>query len=136
MQDYSSTTSTVPTDRSVTCAICGALADERETVSLWADDHDPTPPSNRQTIAMLPDGEAHTECFQRVADDPVLVPEDALDIIMAFLRRDEHLRSHADEDDPDCYAHASEEAIKREIELFSEGQHDTVTLTTPLPDDL
>ncbi|MFP9192772.1 DEAD/DEAH box helicase [Natrialbaceae archaeon A-CW1-1] len=46
------------------------------------------------------------------------------------------IESHIDEDDPDCYANASEEAIKREIELFSEGQHDTVTLTTPLPSDV
>jgi hypothetical protein len=98
MQDYSSTASTVPTDRSVTCAICGGVADERETVSLWAEDHEPTPTSNRQTVAMLAVGEAHTECFQRVADDPVLVPEDALDTIMEFLRWDEHLLSHVNAD--------------------------------------
>ena len=99
MPDQPSTASTVPTDRSVTCAICGALADERETISLWADDHDPSPTNNRTLVAMLPDGEAHTECFQRVADDPILVPEAALDIIMAFLRRDDHLLSHVNADD-------------------------------------
>jgi hypothetical protein len=99
MEDNSADSSTVPATHSVTCAICGALADERETTSLWADDYDATPTSNRQTVAMLPDGEAHTECFQRVADDPVLVPKEALDIIMEFLRRDEHLFSHVNADD-------------------------------------
>jgi hypothetical protein len=53
-----------------------------------------------------------------------------------WLTSEDQIESHVDEDDPDCYANASEEAIKREIELFSEGQHDTVTLTTPLPSDL
>jgi hypothetical protein len=53
-----------------------------------------------------------------------------------WLTSEDQIESHVDEDDPDCYANASEEAIKREIELFSEGQHDTVTLTTPLPDNL
>jgi len=53
-----------------------------------------------------------------------------------WLTSEDQIESHVDEDDPDCYANASEEAIKREIELFSEGQHDTVTLTTPLPGDL
>jgi hypothetical protein len=50
-----------------------------------------------------------------------------------WLTSEDQIESHVDEDDPDCYANASEEAIKREIELFSEGQHDTVTLTTTLP---
>jgi hypothetical protein len=99
MQHQPSTASTVPTDRSVTCAICGALADERETISLWADDYDPAPTSNRNLVAMLPDGEAHSDCFQRVADDPILVPEAALDIIMEFLRRDDHLLGHVNADD-------------------------------------
>jgi hypothetical protein len=46
-----------------------------------------------------PDGQAHTECFQRVADDPNLVPEAALDTIMEFLRRDARLLSHVNADD-------------------------------------
>jgi hypothetical protein len=99
MPDNPSTTSTVPADSSVTCAICGALANERKTVSLWPDDYEPTPTSNRSTVEMLPDGEAHTECFGRVADDPVLVPSDALDTVMRFLRADEHLLSHVNPDD-------------------------------------
>jgi hypothetical protein len=53
-----------------------------------------------------------------------------------WLTSEDQIESHVDEDDPDCYANASEEAIKREIELFSEGQHDTVTLTTPVPGEL
>jgi hypothetical protein len=53
-----------------------------------------------------------------------------------WLTSEDQIESHVDEDDQDCYANASEEAIKREIELFSEGQHDTVTLTTPLPSNL
>ncbi|WP_424020081.1 Zn-binding domain-containing protein [Haloplanus ruber] len=48
----------------------------------------------------------------------------------------DQIESHTDEDDSECYANASEEAIKRDIELFSEGQHDTVTLTSPLPADI
>jgi hypothetical protein len=99
MPDQPSTASTVPADCSVTCAICGALADERETISLWADDYDPSPTSNRTLVAMLPDGEAHSDCFQRVADDPILVPEAALDTVMEFLRRDDHLLSHVNADD-------------------------------------
>ena len=99
MQDNPSTASTVSTDCSVTCAICGALADERETISLWADDYDPTPTSNRSLVAMVPNDEAHTECFGRVADDPILVPEAALDTVMESLRRDDHLLSHVNADD-------------------------------------
>jgi hypothetical protein len=53
-----------------------------------------------------------------------------------WLTSEDQIENHVDEEDPDCYANASEEAIKREIELFSEGQHDTVTLTTPLPGDI
>ncbi|MFT4920833.1 MAG: hypothetical protein ACI8XM_000024 [Haloarculaceae archaeon] len=99
MSDQPSTISTVPTDRSVTCAICGALADERETISLWADDYDPSPTNNRTLVAMLPDGQAHSDCFQRVADDPILVPEAALDTVMEFLRRDDHFLGHVNADD-------------------------------------
>lgn len=36
---------------SVTCAICGQLADERETVDLWDKDD-------------YPNGEAHLSCFE------------------------------------------------------------------------
>jgi hypothetical protein len=53
-----------------------------------------------------------------------------------WLTSEDQIESHVDEDDPDCYANASEEAIKREIELFSEGQHDTVTLTTTVPNEV
>jgi len=53
-----------------------------------------------------------------------------------WLTSEDQIENHIDEDDPDCYANASEEAIKRDIELFTEGQHDTVTLTTPVPSDV
>jgi hypothetical protein len=53
-----------------------------------------------------------------------------------WLTSEDQIENHVDEDDPDCYANASEEAIKQDIELFSEGQHDTMTLTTPLPSDV
>jgi hypothetical protein len=35
--------------------------------------------------------------------------------------------------DDGCYANADEEAIRQEIELYTEGGHDTITITTPLP---
>jgi len=35
--------------------------------------------------------------------------------------------------DDGCYANADEEAIRQEIELYTEGGHDTITVTTPLP---
>jgi superfamily II DNA or RNA helicase/ribosomal protein L37AE/L43A len=35
-----------------------------------------------------------------------------------------------------CYANADRDAIREEIELYTEGNHDTVTITTPLPADL
>ena len=50
----------VDPDHSVTCAVCGGLADERETISLWADDYDGP---MRARVADLPDGEAHARCF-------------------------------------------------------------------------
>jgi len=53
-----------------------------------------------------------------------------------WLTSEDQIEDHVDEEDPDCYANASEEAIKREIELFSEGQHDTVTLTTRVPENV
>ena len=53
-----------------------------------------------------------------------------------WLTSENQIENHVDDDDSGCYANASEDAIKRDIELFSEGQHDTVTLTTPLPSDV
>jgi DNA-directed RNA polymerase subunit M/transcription elongation factor TFIIS len=53
-----------------------------------------------------------------------------------WLTSENQIESHVDDDDSGCYANASEDAIKRDIELFSEGQHDTVTLTTPLPSNV
>lgn len=53
-----------------------------------------------------------------------------------WVTSDDQIASYIDEESPDCYANASEEAIKSDIELFSEGQHDTVTLTTSLPSDV
>lgn len=50
-----------------------------------------------------------------------------------WLTSEDQIENHIDDDDPGCYANASEEAIQGDIELFTEGQHDTVTLTTPLP---
>ena len=35
--------------------------------------------------------------------------------------------------DDGCYANADEEAIRKDIELYTEGGHDTITVTTPLP---
>lgn len=48
---------------SVTCALCGDLADERETISLWADDYDGSTPLHKY-IPSMPDGEAHPSCFE------------------------------------------------------------------------
>lgn len=47
---------------SVTCALCGDFADERETVSLWPEDY--TDPEMRATIDGYPNGEAHQNCFE------------------------------------------------------------------------
>lgn len=46
---------------SVTCALCGELADERETISLWDDDHGP---ASETDWSDYPDGEAHPSCFE------------------------------------------------------------------------
>lgn len=53
-----------------------------------------------------------------------------------WLTSEDQIESHVDEDDPGCYANASEEAIQGDIELFTEAQHDTVPLTTRLPGDI
>lgn len=45
---------------SVTCALCGEPADERETISLWETDYDGR---MRERVSDLPDGEAHKSCF-------------------------------------------------------------------------
>lgn len=75
---------------SVTCALCGGLADERETISLWEDDrHDPT---MRKRVAAMPDGEAHTECFATVVvsdDDDPDFPDDETDGIKEVPTRHE-----------------------------------------------
>lgn len=47
---------------SVTCALCGDLADERETIGLWVEDY--VDPELRATINGYPDGEAHQSCFE------------------------------------------------------------------------
>jgi hypothetical protein len=99
MSEQHPDTTQVDPDRSVTCPICGELADERETVSLWEDDYEPNPTSNHMVVAMFPNGEAHAECFSRVASEPMLVPEEALETLMEFLKLDEHLLSHINADD-------------------------------------
>ena len=55
---------------SVTCAICGGLADERETIK-WSDFDEPDPGTSTTTLetvqALLEEvgsGEAHDSCFQ------------------------------------------------------------------------
>lgn len=45
---------------SVTCPLCGDLADERETISLWNDPR-------------LPDGEAHKSCYDEWQDKPTYI---------------------------------------------------------------
>ena len=50
-----------------------------------------------------------------------------------WLTSEQQIESHTDPDDSSCYANASREDIRRDIVLLSEGNHDTVTLTTPLP---
>lgn len=82
----------VDPDRSVTCPICGALADERETVSLWEDDY--AEKAKRRQVGMFPDGEAHQQCFERVISSPVEVPQEAIETVMEFLALDDHLRRH------------------------------------------
>lgn len=87
----------VDIDHSVTCAICGSLVDERQSISLWEDQYDRR--EMRMTVAILPDGEAHQSCFNRVGSYPQLVPEEALDVVMEFLRDDPGLDScHPDSD--------------------------------------
>jgi len=71
MPDKTHDATTVPTDCSAPCAICGALVDEHETISLRADDYGHPSTSNRSKVATLPNGEAHSNCFQRVASDPL-----------------------------------------------------------------
>ena len=49
---------------SVTCALCGELADERETVSLWNDESSPLFHDDNVDLEEYPNGEAHKSCWQ------------------------------------------------------------------------
>jgi hypothetical protein len=49
-----------------------------------------------------------------------------------WLTSEDQIEKHVG-DEGNCYANATSEAIRRDIELYTEGGHDTVTLTTPLP---
>ena len=51
-----------------------------------------------------------------------------------WLTSESQIEKHLGEDG--CYANADPENIERGIELYVEGNHDTITLTTPLPEDL
>jgi ribosomal protein L37AE/L43A len=51
-----------------------------------------------------------------------------------WLTSESQIEDHLGEDG--CYANADPENIERGIELYVEGNHDTITLTTPLPEDL
>lgn len=62
---------------SVTCALCGGLADERETQSLWPDDYDEIEPGAPADLyERLPDGEAHMGCFDRALEKLAQLPID------------------------------------------------------------
>ena len=54
---------------SITCALCGGYADERETVSLW----------ERESY---PNGEAHSKCFSFADQHSVEEAKDKLDAIV------------------------------------------------------
>jgi len=58
--------------RSVTCALCGEMADERETVSLSPEDYtefDGYMREDREVyIPDYPNGEAHLSCFRETLD--------------------------------------------------------------------
>jgi len=47
-----------------------------------------------------------------------------------WLTSESQIDSHLD---GGCYANADSEAVRRGIELYTEGGHDTITLTVPLP---
>jgi ATP-dependent helicase YprA (DUF1998 family)/ribosomal protein L37AE/L43A len=54
-----------------------------------------------------------------------------------WLTSEDQIESHTEEgDNSGCYANASEEAIKRGIEIYSDGKHDTVTVTTGVPEQV
>lgn len=50
---------------SVTCALCGQLADERQTRSLWDDETTPSPESGSLDYSEYPEGEAHPSCVEQ-----------------------------------------------------------------------
>lgn len=50
---------------SVTCVVCGGLADERETDSLW-DAPAVNPLARRYDLSDVDDGEAHPVCVEQL----------------------------------------------------------------------
>ncbi|WP_318567487.1 DEAD/DEAH box helicase [Salinigranum marinum] len=49
-----------------------------------------------------------------------------------WLTSEDQIEKHVG-DEGNCYANATSEVIRRDIELYTEGGHDTITLTSPLP---
>lgn len=64
-------------NHSVTCVLCGGLADERRTEKIWPDEVDPAMktenPERYRLIEEIADtlgeGEAHQECFEYVLEE-------------------------------------------------------------------
>jgi hypothetical protein len=64
---------------SVTCVLCGGLADERRTQDIWPSEVDPATRNenpefyrNIQEIAdTLGKGEAHQECFEHILESDI-----------------------------------------------------------------
>jgi ribosomal protein L37AE/L43A len=52
-----------------------------------------------------------------------------------WLTSEDMIDKHTGED-ANCYANASQDQVKRGVKLYTRGGHDTVTLTTPVPDDV
>lgn len=57
---------------SVTCALCGELADSRKAVSLWPEDYaefDGYMSEDREVFILeYPNGESHISCFDEAID--------------------------------------------------------------------
>jgi hypothetical protein len=65
--------------------------------------------------------------------------DDNLDEFVLCTEGNQRLKSDSQDedhmgDDGDCYANAANDAIRRDVELYTAGGHDTVTVTTPLPE--
>lgn len=52
-----------------------------------------------------------------------------------WLTSTNQIENHVDEENG-CYANASAEDVQRDINLYTQGGHDTVTFTTPLPESV